>query len=106
MRTLLIDNYDSYTYNLYQLLAVVNETSPVVIPNDHRKWDDFALNDFDNIVVSPGPGHPARTRDFGISLGAIRNSDLPVLGVCLGHQGICYAFGGRVEHAPEPFHGR
>src|SRR5437773_376638 len=106
MRTLLIDNYDSFTYNLYQLLAIVNGNNPLVIPNDYRLWDTLSFNEIDNIVISPGPGHPARKRDFGISLRAIHESELPILGVCLGHQGICCAFGGRVKRAPEPVHGR
>jgi para-aminobenzoate synthetase len=106
VRTLLIDNYDSFTYNLYQLLGEVNGQPPVVRRNDAAAWTDLSMADFDNIVISPGPGRPERQRDFGASSHAILNSPVPVLGVCLGHQGICYLFGGRVELAPEAMHGR
>ncbi|MBJ8344809.1 aminodeoxychorismate synthase component I [Antrihabitans sp. YC2-6] len=103
MRTLLIDNYDSFTYNLYQLLSVVNGTSPTVVRNDEAA--DLDLDSFDNIVISPGPGHPAVPRDFGISAQIIRRSRVPLLGVCLGHQGIVVAEGGTVSRAPTPRHG-
>ncbi|MGH3718553.1 MAG: aminodeoxychorismate synthase component I [Pseudonocardiaceae bacterium] len=105
MRTLLIDNYDSFTYNLHQLLGEVNGRPPVVVRSDVA-WSDLAIEEFDNIVISPGPGRPERVRDFGSSARASIGSGLPVLGVCLGHQGICHLFGGRVDHAPVPMHGR
>jgi para-aminobenzoate synthetase len=105
VRTLLVDNYDSFTYNLYQLLGEVNGQPPVVVRND-IDFTALHLGDYDNIVVSPGPGRPDRDRDFGVSSRAIRDSGLPVLGVCLGHQGIAALFGGTVKHAPEPMHGR
>jgi para-aminobenzoate synthetase len=105
MRTLLIDNYDSFTYNLYQLLGEVNGRAPVVVRND-ADWSEIDLDRFDGVVVSPGPGRPDRPVDFGISACAIRDAALPVLGVCLGHQGICHVLGGVVGHAPQPMHGR
>ncbi|MBL3671468.1 gamma-glutamyl-gamma-aminobutyrate hydrolase family protein [Streptomyces sp. M2CJ-2] len=105
MRTLLIDNYDSFTYNLYQLLGEVNGLPPVVVRNG-TDWDTLDLAAYDAIVVSPGPGRPSRKRDFGISARAILESGLPVLGVCLGHQGITHLFGGEVGLAPQPMHGR
>jgi para-aminobenzoate synthetase len=105
MRTLLIDNYDSFTYNLYQLLGEVNGRPPVVVRND-ADWSEIELDQFDGVVVSPGPGRPERPVDFGISANAIRQVGVPVLGVCLGHQGICHLLGGAVGHAPTPMHGR
>jgi para-aminobenzoate synthetase len=105
MRTLLIDNYDSYTYNLAQLIAMVNGAPPTVIANDEVSADDIDLSTFDNVVISPGPGHPARTRDFGISAAILERATIPVLGVCLGHQGIVTLAGGTVDRAPAPRHG-
>jgi para-aminobenzoate synthetase len=105
MRTLLIDNYDSYTYNLFQLLAVVGGAEPTVVRNDvpgsgAPDWDAF-----DNVVISPGPGHPGRERDFGISARVLAEATVPVLGVCLGHQGIAFGSRAEVVPAPAPRHG-
>jgi len=108
VKTLLIDNYDSYTYNLFQLIAEVNGEEPVVVLNDAvGGLPDLGeyLAGFDNVVISPGPGHPAEPRDFGLSSAVLAESAIPVLGVCLGHQGIALGEGGRVEPAPEPRHG-
>jgi para-aminobenzoate synthetase len=107
VRTLLIDNYDSFTYNLFQMLAEVNAEVPVVIKNDdHDGWAALDPADFDNVVVSPGPGHPGTDTDLGLSRRVIEEWDLPLLGVCLGHQALCLLGGGEVGHAPEPVHGR
>nr|WP_296780277.1 aminodeoxychorismate synthase component I [Rhodococcus sp. (in: high G+C Gram-positive bacteria)] len=105
VRTLLIDNYDSFTYNLYSLLTEVNGIEPVVVRND-VDWDSLDLRAFDNIVVSPGPGRPTTPHDLGISARAITDTDLPILGVCLGHQALCQLLGGTVDLAPVPMHGR
>lgn len=105
MRTLLIDNYDSYTYNLFQLLAEVYGTEPSVLSNDDPGWSVLDLDSFDAVVISPGPGHPASERDFGHSRRALRQAGIPVLGVCLGHQGIGLDSGARVVAAPAPRHG-
>jgi len=106
MRTLLIDNYDSFTYNLFQLLAEVNGSEPIVVRNDAASWSELERLEFDNVVVSPGPGRPDRAADFGVCAEAIRRCEKPLLGVCLGLQGIGWAEGGRVVPAPEPMHGR
>ena len=106
MRTLLIDNYDSFTFNLFQLIAEVNGEEPVVVRNDGATWEELAGWDVDNIVISPGPGRPERPADFGVCAAAIRHADVPVLGVCLGHQGLGHLSGGEVVHAPEVMHGR
>ena len=108
MKTLLIDNYDSYTYNLFQLIAEVNGEEPVVIRNDEEAGALAGLPGlagFDNVVVSPGPGHPGNGRDFGIAARVIAEATVPVLGVCLGHQGIALGEQARVAPAPQPRHG-
>ncbi|HWC49636.1 MAG TPA: aminodeoxychorismate synthase component I [Solirubrobacterales bacterium] len=106
MQTLLIDNYDSFTFNLFQLLAEVNGTEPIVVRNDEATWDELARLEFDNVVISAGPGRPDVAGDFGVCAEAIRHCDKPLLGVCLGHQGIGWVEGGEVTEAPEPMHGR
>ncbi|GAB2674468.1 aminodeoxychorismate synthase component I [Nocardia goodfellowii] len=106
MRTLLIDNYDSFTYNLYQLISEVNGVEPTVVRNDDATTvAELGLSDFDNVVVSPGPGRPDVARDIGISAAVIQETELPLLGVCLGHQGIVVAAGGKVGRAPAARHG-
>jgi len=106
MRTLLIDNYDSFTYNLFQLLWEVNGAAPAVVRNDEASWAELERERFEAIVISPGPGRPERRRDFGVCAEAIRRFDGPLLGVCLGHQGLGWAHGGSVTRAPRPMHGR
>lgn len=106
MRTLLIDNYDSFTYNLYQYLAACNGEPPIVLRNNEMHWDEVERMHFDNIVISPGPGRPQRRADLGISADALQHSRKPVLGVCLGHQAIAHHCGARVDLAVRPMHGR
>jgi len=106
MLTLLIDNYDSFTYNLFQLLAEVNGREPLVVRNDEAGWEELERLDFDNVVISPGPGRPENPRDFGVCAEAIRRCEKPLLGVCLGMQGLGWVEGGTVERAPRPLHGR
>ncbi|PUZ59255.1 hypothetical protein GQ55_4G026300 [Panicum hallii var. hallii] len=112
VRTLLIDNYDSYTYNIFQELSVVNGVPPVVVRNDEWTWRDvfnrvYKDRAFDNIVISPGPGSPACPADIGVCLRILLEcGDIPILGVCLGHQALGFIHGAKIVHAPEAIHGR
>jgi len=106
-RVLVIDNYDSFTYNLVQELAELG-AEPTVARND--AWTVEQVRDFapDGIVISPGPGSPENARDIGISNDVIKElgPSIPLLGVCLGHQCIGYVFGARIKRAPELLHGK
>jgi para-aminobenzoate synthetase len=105
MRTLIVDNYDSFTFNLFHLVGTVTGSEPVVVRNDEPGWTLADLAGYDNVIISPGPGRPGRIADFGICGGIIRAATVPLLGVCLGHQGICHAHGGEIGHAPKVRHG-
>jgi para-aminobenzoate synthetase len=106
VKTLLLDNYDSFTYNLFQLIAEANGEEPVVVRNDGATWEDLSRWEVDNIVISPGPGRPDHEKDFGVCADAILKAQVPLLGVCLGHQGLGWIAGAQVVHAPEVMHGR
>lgn len=106
MRVLVVDNYDSFTYNLVQLIARISGVEPHVVLNDAESWDAVTERAFDAIVISPGPGRADRPKDFGIAADAIKDGRYPVLGVCLGLQGIAHHFGAKIVPAPEPMHGR
>jgi len=101
---LVIDNYDSFTYNLVQYLGELG-ADPVVRRNDAIAPPEVLEGGYTGIVISPGPGTP---RDAGVTLEIIRelSGSVPILGVCLGHQAIGEAFGGRVIRAPKPIHGK
>ena len=107
MKILVIDNYDSFVYNLAQLLGELR-TEPTVLRNDRITLKDVVRLDPDAIVISPGPGHPADHRYFGVCTDVIGELGhrIPVLGVCLGHQGIVHAFGGKVINAKRIRHGK
>lgn len=101
---LLIDNYDSFVYNLYQYIAV--DTECVVIRNDKISVAEVLSKAPDGVVISPGPGHP---KDAGICLElipALAQAGIPMLGVCLGHQSLACAFGGELDLTPELMHGK
>ena len=100
----LIDNYDSFSYNLYQLIGSVYPDIRV-IRNDACTPEEIEAMRPDAIVISPGPGKPS---EAGICIEAIRyfKDKIPILGVCLGHQAICEAFGGTVSYAKELMHGK
>lgn len=106
MITLIIDNYDSFTFNLYQLIAEINGAPPLVLKNDALSWEQIEKLDYDNIVISPGPGNPENNEDFGVCKDAILYSNKPIMGVCLGHQGIAHLFDGKVKQANIVMHGR
>ncbi len=101
---LIIDNYDSFTYNLAQLVGKLNKEFRVA-RNDALSVEDVSRMRPEGILLSPGPGRP---EDAGICVPLIRNAGLvaPLLGVCLGHQALGYAFGASVEHAPALMHGK
>jgi len=107
MRVLVIDNYDSFTFNLHQYLGALGVES-VVQKNDALDVAGVKTLRPDRIVLSPGPGRPERKADFGVCADVIAelSDEIPVLGVCLGHQGIVHHFGGRIVRAPAVFHGK
>ena len=105
MPALIIDNYDSFTFNLVHAVAAITGEMPLVVRNDEMDWDRIRGLDFNCVIISPGPGRPDRERDFGVSRDVILNAAVPVLGVCLGHQGIACLFGGQVSQVP-PVHGQ
>jgi anthranilate synthase/aminodeoxychorismate synthase-like glutamine amidotransferase len=98
-RVVMVDHYDSYTWNLVHLVAEVTGALPRVVEHDQP----FEWADATHVVLSPGPGHPANPRDFALGRGVFELG-LPVLGVCLGMQALVWAFGGTVE-AEAPAHG-
>jgi anthranilate synthase/aminodeoxychorismate synthase-like glutamine amidotransferase len=107
MRLLVIDNYDSFTYNLVQYVGELTDPPPEieVVRNDRATVDDLMVRGYDRVIVSPGPCTPD---DAGISLQAVRRfpeAGIPLLGVCLGHQALVQAYGGRVI-THHPVHGK
>jgi anthranilate synthase/aminodeoxychorismate synthase-like glutamine amidotransferase len=107
MKVLVIDNYDSFVYNLVQYIGELDENVTV------RRNDEVTLKQVnalkpDRIVISPGPGTPEDTKYFGVSTAILRHVSrkVPTLGVCLGHQGIIYAFGGKIIAAKKLMHGK
>jgi anthranilate synthase component 2 len=101
---LLIDNYDSFSYNLYQLIGQVNSDIKVS-RNDKISIDEIKNLNPEAIILSPGPGKP---ENAGICMDLVKefHDRIPILGVCLGHQAICAAFGGKVSHAKRLMHGK
>lgn len=101
---LLIDNYDSFSYNVYQLVSSVAEDVRV-IRNDDYTTDEIKAMEPKAIILSPGPGKP---KDAGVCLDVVQQlrGSIPILGICLGHQAICEAYGGTVGYAKELMHGK
>ena len=107
MKILVIDNYDSFVYNIAQILGELG-AEPIVVRNDKITVEQVRSMNPDGIVISPGPGHPADRKYFGVCTDVIREigQKTPILGVCLGHQGIVHAFGGKVINAKKVRHGK
>lgn len=101
---LLIDNYDSFSYNLYQLIGAIDPDIKV-IRNDEMTIDEISKLNLSSIILSPGPGRP---EDAGVTIEVVKTlgKSIPVLGVCLGHQAICAAFGATVTYAKQLMHGK
>lgn len=118
MKVYIIDNYDSFTYNLYQFIGEILTTEKirgrltdfevVVKRNDEVSLEDIRREQPDRIIISPGPGSPDDEQYFGVCADVIKElgPQTPLLGVCLGMQGIVHVFGGRVVKAPLPMHGK
>ena len=101
---LLVDNYDSFSYNLYQLIGELNPDIRV-IRNDEMTVDEIRALQPDQIILSPGPGRP---ENAGVTIDIVKQlgGEIPILGVCLGHQAICAAFGAVVTYAKKLMHGK
>lgn len=102
--TLLIDNYDSFSYNLYQLVGSIDPEIRV-IRNDEMTIDEIRELNPGRIILSPGPGRPENAGNI-IEVVKSLGREIPVLGVCLGHQAICAAFGAKITYAKELMHGK
>lgn len=100
---LLIDNYDSFSYNLYQYLGTLNSDIKV-IRNDELSVEEIKKLNPSHIIISPGPGVPSNSGVIEDVVREIRN--IPILGVCLGHQAICEVYGSNIVHAPQIMHGK
>lgn len=107
MKFLIIDNYDSFVFNIAQYLGEIGVDSDV-IRNDKITLDEIKKSNYDAIIISPGPGTPEDKKYFGVCSDVIKNTgkETPILGVCLGHQGIIHAFGGKVTNAGCVRHGK
>ena len=104
----ILDNYDSFAFNLYQAVGEITGSAPLVIRNDAVLASEVAALGPTHVIVSPGPGDPRRPEYFGVCREVIvqLGAEVPVLGVCLGHQGIAAAFGGGIVRSPTPTHGK
>jgi anthranilate synthase component 2 len=108
-RVVILDNYDSFTYNLFQIVAeMCDGVEPQVFRNDKVTVDELRALKPERIIISPGPGSPGEPAYFGVCREVILKlgEKVPILGVCLGHLGIIEAFGGEIARSPEPRHGK
>lgn len=101
-RQLIIDNYDSFTYNIDHYIASIPGCKTRVVKNDAITLSDIQALNPDCVILSPGPGHPGVARDFGVCRDVLDEYDAPILGICLGHQGLAHHFGCQVGRAPIP----
>lgn len=113
MKVLIIDNYDSFTYNLYQYVGEILSAKDKrfvldVFRNDQITFAEIKDKNYDKIIISPGPGDPSDSEYFGVCADVLTELGLriPVLGVCLGMQGMAYYFGGKIVRARMPMHGK
>ncbi len=113
MKVLLLDNYDSFTYNLYQYIGEILEDLEIpfvldVIRNDEKPFSDIVNGKYDKIIISPGPGHPADPAYFGVSSDILLHlgKEIKILGICLGMQGMATTFGGKVVRSKIAMHGK
>jgi len=115
MKILIIDNYDSFTFNLYQYcgeilnkLFISDQFNIIVKRNDELTLENINMINPDKIIISPGPGSPESKKYFGVCNDVILKIGprIPILGICLGMQGICHSFGGKIIQANEPMHGK
>ena len=107
MKVLIIDNFDSFVYNLAQYVGQLG-AEPIVRRNNAIETEEITRMAPDRIIISPGPGRPDERKYFGVSLDILRtiSPQTPTLGVCLGHQGIAYAYGGSIGPAKQLMHGK
>ncbi|RJX44171.1 anthranilate/aminodeoxychorismate synthase component II [Halonotius aquaticus] len=116
MNVLVVDNYDSFTYNLVEYVSETRIPDgddefadiDVTVLKNTASLDEIREADPDAILISPGPGHPKNSRDVGVTMDVLRelSPDIPTLGVCLGLEAAAYEYGGSVGHAPAPIHGK
>ncbi|PRQ02117.1 Aminodeoxychorismate/anthranilate synthase component 2 [Enhygromyxa salina] len=108
-RLLILDNYDSFAYNIYQALGELTQTAAKVYRNDRVSLAEVLADDPTHVFISPGPGNPEDPAYFGICAEVVKTlgpRQVPILGVCLGHQGLGAALGARVTRAPQVMHGK
>lgn len=107
-RVVIIDNYDSFVFNLYQIVGEITGNTPTVFRNDMVEVSDIAELEPTHVILSPGPGDPCNIDYFGVCREVITQLGpaVPLLGVCLGHQGIVAAFGGEIVRGIAPIHGK
>src|SRR6056297_855172 len=115
MNVLVVDNYDSFTYNLVEYVSETQVPDgdggtaiDVTVLKNTVSLDEIEAIDPDAILISPGPGHPKNSRDVGVTMDVLRemSPEIPTLGVCLGLEAAAYEYGGSVGHAPAPIHGK